>query len=680
MVVVPIDAPDNDSVAGHYARQGQAFSKSRAKGSASSTRIEIAVGNDGALTKEQAQELFLMTLVRGTTVKDALSACGRERRTLEHWRRTDEAFRAKMDGIRRRQGYKPRPGESGYEESDEAVEELAAAAAAATDPRNTTFEEFSEKYLKQRVFPHMLNVVDLIERREPRWLHPSMTFERGEPDLILVNVPPEHAKTTTVTINYVAFRIAMDPSIRVIIVSKTQTTAKKMLLAVKNRLTHSQYSELIRDFAPIGGFDADSDSWASEMIYVAGRDVEGKDPTVQAIGIGGQIYGSRADLIIMDDCVDLKNAHQHEQQVDWIEAEVMSRISSDGALLVVGTRLAPKDLYIELPNPDRFTDGESPWTVLRMPALLEAAEDPKDWVTLWPYTNTRERGLRADDQTADGLWPKWDGPRLAKKRRRVKPVTWQRVYQQQQVAEDTVFLPEDVKGCTNGNRNVGRIPAGTPYNRPLGMDGLIILAGLDPATTGHTAAAVIGLELSTHKRFVLDVRNRARMHPDEMRAMIYELTDKYQILEWVIEKNGFQGFLAQDREVNQYLSARGCIIRPHFTGDNKRDPDFGVAAMSGLFKRWQSGDNLIELPSAHMSEGVKALIEQLVSWAPAVSKHQKTDTVMALWMAELACLRRIENASTYGRQHARNKFLTAYDRRRQMVVDVGSQGWRAVGS
>lgn len=39
-------------------------------------------------------------------------------------------------------------------------------------------------------------------------MHPSMTYEAGEPDLVIVNTPPEHAKTTTITINYVAWRIA----------------------------------------------------------------------------------------------------------------------------------------------------------------------------------------------------------------------------------------------------------------------------------------------------------------------------------------------------------------------------------------------------------------------------------------------------------------------------------------
>ena len=133
----------------------------------------------------------------------------------------------------------------------------------------------------------------------------------------------------------------------------------------------------------------------------------------------------------------------------------------------------------------------------------------------------------------------------------------------------------------------------------------------------------------------------------------------------MVETNGFQGFLAHDREVNNFLSSRGALVRPHHTGNNKQDPDFGVSAMAGLFKGWREGHNLIEFPSTHMSEGVKALVEQLCVWAPKMNKRQKTDAVMAFWMAELACIRRVEMANSYSRSHQVNPFLTRRDKSMQ---------------
>jgi len=312
-----------------------------------------------------------------------------------------------------------------------------------------------------------------------------------------------------------------------------------------------------------------------------------------------------------------------------------------------------------------------------MPAVLNFTEDAEDWTTLWPRADRAERG----DMTgadADGLYRKWDGPSLKKKRARMSASAWARVYQQQQTNSDSIFDPNDVSGCTKGSRFAGRIPKGMPGNRPEGMDGLVVMAGLDPATTGHTAMVVIGLDVPLSKRYVLDVRNQAGMKPDELRAMMFQLTDQYQIMEWVIEKNGFQGFLVQDREMLRFMAGRGTVVRPHFTGSIKRDPDFGVAAMAGLFKGWETGDNLIELPTSVNSEGVKALVEQLVTWAPKVNKRQKTDAVMALWMAELACMDRVEAHRVYGRKHHTSAFQTRWDQQQQQnynLTDLQMANW-----
>jgi len=377
------------------------------------------------------------------------------------------------------------------------------------------------------------------------------------------------------------------------------------------------------------------------MIYVSdnARDSGEKDPTVQALGIRGHIYGARADLIVLDDTVDLTNAHEYEKQINWLQSEVISRVSSNGSMLVVGTRLSSKDLYRELQDDSRYPDEQSPWTYLSMPAVLDFKDKEKDWLTLWPKTNQPEAGVKVDDQEqdSDGLYPKWDGSRLAKKRRRVSPKAWAMVYQQQQVSDDAVFSPDSVKAAINGNRLAGPIPKGMVNQRADGMNGLIIVGGVDPATTGHTAAVIIGLDVKTQKRYVLDVFNKPGITPEAMREMIKGFTEKYKVTEWRIERNGFQGFLVHDKELNDFCASRGAVIRPHFTGTNKHDTDFGVASMTTLFSGWEDKHQLVELPSSQNSEAVKSMIEQLVTWAPAPPKSQKTDIVMAFWFAELAC-------------------------------------------
>lgn len=615
-------------------------------------------GENPALVKKRFLDLF----AEGLTIEQALKGVDRARVTYEKWRRDDKEFVASVERIR---SFRTRKGSGEGERLD--------------------FSPFSARYLDAQVFPHMQNVVDLIEHREPGWVHPAMTYQRGEPDLIMVNMPPEHAKTTSVTINYVTYRIAMDPNIRVILVSKTQTMAQKMLFAIKTRLTHSKYADMLVNYAPQGGFDKDAEAWNQTMIYVnpEGRDSGEKDPTVQALGIRGHIYGARADLIVLDDCVDLTNAHEYEKQIEWIQSEVISRISNQGSMLIVGTRLASKDLYSELCDPMRYPEEVSPWTYLAMPAVLNFGDSPEDWETLWPRSNQPEAGSKGADLDAgpDGLYPKWDGPRLNKKRARVSPRAWSMVYMQRQVADEGIFDPAAVKASINGNRMTGMIPRGMVNCRPQGMDGLIVVAGLDPATTGHTAMVVTGLDVATQKRYVLDVYNKAGTTPEEMRDQIKDWTVKYSIAEWRIEKNGFQGFLVHDRELNDFCAARGTMIRPHFTGANKHDEGFGVAAMAMLFNGWKEGNQLIELPSTAMAESMKAMVEQLITWSPDLPKGTKTDIVMAMWFAELACKDRVMAATNYKR--ANNPFLTPWDRKQQYSVNLldaeASQAFHAIG-
>ena len=134
--------------------------------------------------------------------------------------------------------------------------------------------------------------------------------------------------------------------------------------------------------------------------------------------------------------------------------------------------------------------------------------------------------------------------------------------------------------------------------------------------------------------------------------------------------------LTQDREVREYLQARGAILKEHHTGNNKWDTDFGVASLTTLFHGWEEGLNLIEFPSTHMSEGLKALIEQLITWYPEAPRGQKTDCVMALWFTELACRDRVSTASNFARSHSyTNMFQTRYDKSQQVTVNLSDYAY-----
>lgn len=120
------------------------------------------------------------------------------------------------------------------------------------------------------------------------------------------------------------------------------------------------------------------------------------------------------------------------------------------------------------------------------------------------------------------------------------------------------------------------------------------------------------------------------------------------------------------------LASRGVIIREHFTGSNKWDVDYGVASLAPLFGTLNSdgkpnGDNLIHLPST-VTEGVKALVEQLITWSP--STKNKTDMVMALWMAEIRAREIASQWGQLGGTHMPNRYLSPYSMQQRVTVNL----------
>jgi hypothetical protein len=573
-----------------------------------------------------AKRLILSGVAEGLTVEAATAAAGKSYKTYEYYRRTDKVFCDKMD--RTRLGLKDKN-------------------FASSDVHDLTFAEFRQRYLHSQTFAHQQNLIDVIEGREPSWLHPSMKYEPGlASNRILVNIPPNH--------------------------SQTQQLAADFLYAIKQRLTHPNYEALQQAYAAGVGFNSKTASWQATRVTFGDelRESSEKDPNIEAVGIGGQIYGKRADMIIVDDAVTLKNANEFEKQIRWLTQDVRSRLNPTGKLIIIGTRVTAIDLYKELRSEDRYPGGLVPWKYLAMPALLETHEDPDKWVTLWPASDAPFDGQMESDKNEDGLYPRWNGRNLYNERQAMDASTWALVYQQQDISDDAIFDPVCVRGSIDGMRKAGRLVPGHP-GHPRDLSGFSIICGLDPAMVGDTAVVCYAIDRVSHKRYIVDAIKITRPTPAAIRQIIFDWTALYQPTEWIVEKNAFQSFLTQDEGIRQNLASRGVLLREHHTGSNKWDSGFGVASMSTLFGTKQHDgkhhrDNLIHLPS-DQTENIKALIEQLITWSPTTKG--KTDMVMALWFCEIRA-REMLNQGMHKTHHMKNPFLSRSEIGKRTVINI----------
>ena len=588
------------------------------------------------IPKGEAQEKVLIQLAQGSTITAAMASVGRNDVTFRQWSMNDAEFKERAD--------KARLAGKGV------IADLG-------DLKQISYPDFSQQFLDTTLFPHQLNWLDLIEGKAPRWQPPGMTYEPGDPKRVLINVPPEHAKSTTITTNYVLYNIVTNPNSRVIIVSKTQGMARKFLGAIKTRLSHPAYIKMQTAFGPNGGYKADATQWSADMIYLGtGRDSGEKDPTVQALGFGSQIYGARADLIVLDDVVMNSNAHEWEKQLEWLQKEVITRLGRHGKLLIVGTRVASIDLYKMIRDGGQWTGGKTPFTYCAMPAVLEFDENPENWKTLWSRTNIQENDI--DEMGDDGLYPKWDGPSLFKRRSEVAPSVWAMVYQQEDVVENSIFSPTCVAGSVNGMRKRGPLKPGVP-GHPKHAESTYTVIGLDPAMAGATGAVVATYNRADGKIYVLDCVNMTDPTPAKITNLIEEWVPKYKPQELRIEINAHQKAYALDDDLRNYLASYGCQLNSHFTGKNKWDVGFGVASMASLFGNTRDGrfqdNNIIELPSNEGSEGLKTLVQELITWKP--DTKNPTDCVMALWFAIIRIRELMQTSSRVG-QYQQNRWAT----------------------
>jgi hypothetical protein len=222
-------------------------------------------------TTEQAKAVLVEHIGNGYNITAACDKIGYARKTYESWRAKDPAFKAAVDSV-----MATRKVDTGTRDENRGA------------ARKMGFSAWRMKYMGVPVFPHQQQWIDVLEGRAPSFLHPAQTWDKSKPTRLVVNTFPNAGKSTTLTMDYVAYRICINPAIKIALISKTEGMAKDFVTGVKTRLTHPDHQELIKAFAPEGGFEATSEEWSSGRIRLsaADRDPADKDPTLQALGLG----------------------------------------------------------------------------------------------------------------------------------------------------------------------------------------------------------------------------------------------------------------------------------------------------------------------------------------------------------------------------------------------------------
>lgn len=594
-------------------------------------------------------KVCLQKLELGMSVKQAMAEAGRSYQTYASWRSDFPQF---------------------------AKDATAAIARSKMGPSAITvqgsvpdFPEFCREFLNKPLPRHQERLWEILNGETPKDLHPSMTLRWGNsPNRVIANFPPDHAKTTAWSVNWVLWNIYKNPDIRIIVMSETEAFIKQVLQPLQDYLLDPRYEKL-RALDPPGGWQDPRKPWRANYFYVRGRSTADPDPTVHVLGNKQQIYGKRCDILIVDDIESLKTAGRFREDAEKIVREGNSRVRKSspdgldlgGILLILGTRVGPMDVYRYLRDESKDNRGNYGFTYFAQPAILEnEAFDAEDWTVLWP-----ER--------------MWHGAIEEARSTFTDPRLFQLVYQQSDINDEAPFPAGAVDASINKKRAVG--PLAEPPDRYR------VVAGLDPANTGGTAIVIMGVDGALGKRYILDVFYERDVYAERLIQEMMRLTELYGIQEWRVESAMWGKFMTQLNTITEFMTQRGVALKTHdTTGGTKWDADFGVTTLIPLFKscarltedgQWkqvpeEESKHLIELPKL-VSKGVIALAQQLKTWEPNAPKSVASDCVMALWFAECAAkdyiLGRVNTSTTTGKS---GRFVSPYMQKQKRRFSMGT--------
>ena len=421
--------------------------------------------------------------------------------------------------------------------------------------------------------------------------------------------PPRHGKTELL-IHFVIWLICRNPNIRIMWVGGNEDIAMNSVMSVMDTL--EQNEKLKEDFCGPGGTFKPATRagkmWSRNGFTVSTRTVSGiKSPTMIGIGRGGKILSRDCDIIIADDIEDHSSTMQPSSRnntKNWWTTTLGSRKEEHTAMLVIGSRQHPEDLYSAL------LESEAWETIVEeahdsMCTIAEFEEQEHTDCMLWANKRTFKwlMDRKRDAMTTGGL------------------KNFEMVYLNKAYNDSLrLFNPESIEKCYVADMPLGFVPSGS-----------YLVAGLDPAATGYQAGFLWAVETETNfiRLTMVDMENHHGGGLDEAFELIKTWYDKYNCYHWVIEENGFQKAIRQDQRIKEYCNVQGIKLEGHETHKNKWDEKFGVTSLAPMFN-----DGMIRLPFYETDAQTKTITytKQLMYFASKGSgRGYKSDIVMASW-------------------------------------------------
>jgi hypothetical protein len=183
------------------------------------------------------------------------------------------------------------------------------------------------------------------QNRMARWLAERWYWKDRE---LLLMAFRSSGKSTIVGL-YCAWLLSLDPNLRIMVLAADLALAKKMVRNVKRIVERHPLTQGLKPKR--------RDQWAADQ-FTVNRPGELRDPSMVAKGIGANITGSRAEIVICDDVEVPNTCDTAPKRADLRErlAEIDYVMVPGGTQLYVGT---PHSFYTIYADQARLEAGET---------------------------------------------------------------------------------------------------------------------------------------------------------------------------------------------------------------------------------------------------------------------------------------------------------------------------------
>lgn len=427
-----------------------------------------------------------------------------------------------------------------------------------------------------------------------------------ENNKIIIEAPREHAKSSVFTVAYPLWELYRDQNKRIIIISSTKDVAESFLQEITQNLENNQ--ELVDDLGTL--IPERKEKWTDDKIIIQ-RDALYKDPSISVVGLGGAILSKRADIIILDDVLNIMNTQtqlQRQKTLDWFTKIIYPILVPGGRLVMIGTVFHENDLLETYLKSDSFD------VKLKYKSII----DEENKIVLWEARHNFESLM--DKKNTQGS------------------VAFNLAYQNTILSDEFALIKRAwVEEAKNKGSNLGLFNSLEDVRKKF--PGIRIVAGVDlqsskKKTSDFFAIHIVGF-LRNGMRITINLIRLQGLSMSEQEAYIIGQYEKFNPELVFVESNNYQVMLVRD-----LIEKTSLPVVSFTTTKEKHDLDVGINSLGVLLEngKWIIPSNNDTLQKA---QNVEYLVNGLVGFDPDMHTE---DLVMAMWFGNNA-VRHLESNS-----------------------------------